>query len=594
MPERPASAVVPLARAWIAERAAGGWAGGRAARAGAARTTGRTAGRTANAVVRVGAPVRSARAVPAAAAVRRAYASRPYYGEVAATDAALAPLLDDLRAPPRPTLVDRHRRSRRSARRSRRAVARPVRVRIDAARAADRRGARRRTRRRSSASRASLGREQSAKCRRRRAPRRHPADDSRRGRPAGAARICRAASLLPAAERRAGAAPRPSYFEAMGGDAESRLGAARRRARRSRQVHRPADRRALRPRRRSRASATNLAGRAAERDRALAGEPARASTRRAPGERRRGRRRTRPRGCARSATSSGSAPPKARYTEADDPKRLVDLDQAVHRRASRRSARGRAAEAVADLSRRHRAPARHGDRLSPSRVRRVAARQRGGAVDVLQRAIARGRHRAARSIAQLGGYLADTGRVAEAHSRCSSRWPRDRHADAEALNALGIAYARAGRRDEARRDVRARAGDRSRRAASRSRTSACSRWSAATSPRRAQRFERAVARRSALVARARRARRRSRCDGRTAAAAIDAWTRAVQLDPRELRRALQPRDDARATGQRDARARISNSSCAPRPRRTRRTNGKSAVSFRGAALSADRTPKAES
>src|SRR5205807_10320080 len=28
---------------------------------------------------------------------------------------------------------------------------------------------------------------------------------------------------------------------------------------------------------------------------------------------------------------SGQAPSKARYTEADDPKRLIDLDQAIHR-----------------------------------------------------------------------------------------------------------------------------------------------------------------------------------------------------------------------------------------------------------------------
>src|SRR5262249_46402991 len=33
------------------------------------------------------------------------YASRPYYGEVAAVDAALAPLIDDLRAAGKPTLV---------------------------------------------------------------------------------------------------------------------------------------------------------------------------------------------------------------------------------------------------------------------------------------------------------------------------------------------------------------------------------------------------------------------------------------------------------------------------------------------------------
>ena len=68
------------------------------------------------------------------------YAGRPYYGEVAATDAALAPLLDDLRAAARPTLVIVTGDHGEGARRSRRAVARPVRVRVDAAGSADRRG----------------------------------------------------------------------------------------------------------------------------------------------------------------------------------------------------------------------------------------------------------------------------------------------------------------------------------------------------------------------------------------------------------------------------------------------------------------------
>ena len=93
MPERPASQVVALAQDLARRKGRSGGSGGRGA--GAAQP-----------VVRVGAPVRSARAVSAAAAVRRAVcAGRPYYGEVAATDAALAPLLDELRAAPRPTLV---------------------------------------------------------------------------------------------------------------------------------------------------------------------------------------------------------------------------------------------------------------------------------------------------------------------------------------------------------------------------------------------------------------------------------------------------------------------------------------------------------
>src|SRR5262245_42117258 len=80
MPERPASAVVPLARAWIAARAAQPWF----------------------VWVHVFDPPPPYRPPPPFGAQ---YAGRPYYGEVAATDAALAPLVEEVRGSNRPALV---------------------------------------------------------------------------------------------------------------------------------------------------------------------------------------------------------------------------------------------------------------------------------------------------------------------------------------------------------------------------------------------------------------------------------------------------------------------------------------------------------
>src|SRR5687768_9603817 len=81
MPERPASAVVPLARAWIAAPPSRQpwfvW-------------------------LHVFDPHAPYRPPPP---FDTQYASRPYDGEVAATDAALAPLLDQVRASGKPTLV---------------------------------------------------------------------------------------------------------------------------------------------------------------------------------------------------------------------------------------------------------------------------------------------------------------------------------------------------------------------------------------------------------------------------------------------------------------------------------------------------------
>src|SRR5262245_1267375 len=86
MPERPASTVVPLARAWIAERSGGT----------------RAASEGWFVWLHLFDPHTPYRPPPP---FDTTYANRPYYGEVAAVDAALAPLLDDLRASTRPTLV---------------------------------------------------------------------------------------------------------------------------------------------------------------------------------------------------------------------------------------------------------------------------------------------------------------------------------------------------------------------------------------------------------------------------------------------------------------------------------------------------------
>ena len=90
MPERPASTVVALARDWIAEQEAG--------RAGA----GGTGAKPWFVWVHLFDPHAPYRPP---APFDAQYAKQPYYGEVAATDAALAPLLDELRASVQPTLV---------------------------------------------------------------------------------------------------------------------------------------------------------------------------------------------------------------------------------------------------------------------------------------------------------------------------------------------------------------------------------------------------------------------------------------------------------------------------------------------------------
>jgi Flp pilus assembly protein TadD len=194
------------------------------------------------------------------------------------------------------------------------------------------------------------------------------------------------------------------------------------------------------------AERSNIAGRSADRDRTL--EAAlRAFKPTLPGER-----------VAEGAEAaarlralgyvSGNAPAKTRYTAADDPKRLVDLDTAVHRAVEAFGA-GRPAEA-AELYKQ--VIARRPDMAIAYRHLAFIEWRRGdaaGAVAVLRRALAQGVSDP-RAMAQLGEYLTDSGGVVEG-IRVLEPLARSPAAEPDTLNALGIAYARAGRKDDAQR-----------------------------------------------------------------------------------------------------------------------------------------------
>ncbi len=143
---------------------------------------------------------------------------------------------------------------------------------------------------------------------------------------------------------------------------------------------------------------------------------------------------------------SGNAPLKSHYTEDDDPKRLVELDQ-VLRRAVELYERGRAKEAI-PLYRQviARRPSMevtytqlamlYWDLGEPEAAIATLRQARQAGIDSLELKT------------KLGTYLAETGWVADAlpllQQAASGRIP-----DLDALNALGIALARAGRVDEA-------------------------------------------------------------------------------------------------------------------------------------------------
>jgi Flp pilus assembly protein TadD len=190
---------------------------------------------------------------------------------------------------------------------------------------------------------------------------------------------------------------------------------------------------------------SNLTGRSPERDRALAAR-LRSYEASAPGV----RVTEEPDAAARLRALgyvAGGAPAKTHYTEADDPKRLVDLDQAVHRGVEAFAA-GRTGDALEiyrgvitrrpDMAIAYRHLAfiewQHGD--APAAIATLRRAIHAGVTD-------------ARVVTQLGGYLTDTGDVADG-IRLLEPLAKAPTADADTLNALGIAYARTGRAADAR------------------------------------------------------------------------------------------------------------------------------------------------
>jgi arylsulfatase A-like enzyme/Flp pilus assembly protein TadD len=515
MPERPASTVVALAHDWIAERGAGGageqpWF----------------------AWVHVFDPHAPYRPPPPFDAQ---YAGRPYYGEVAATDAALAPLLEQVRAAPRPTLVvvtgdhgeglgdhgelshglfayeatlrvplivtELGTQSTQSSQKNptNSFFARLAAFAFPSARAA--------------------GGEVST------IAARHvdilPTILDAAGQPPLADLPGR--SLLPADERRATAPARTSYFEAMGpmlNRGWAPLSGVL--AGHDKFVELPIRERydlAADPGER-----VNLAGRVLDRDRTLAAS-LRAFNAPAPGD----RGTEDPEAAARLRALgyvAGRPSSKARYTEADDPKQLVDLDRAVHDGVEAFGARrfDEAARIYQGVI------SERPDMAIAYRHLAFVEWQRGNpgaAVAVLQRALSAGVTETP-VVAQLAGYLADTGHVADS-IRLLEPIARDPRADAETLNTLGIAYVQSGRRDDAARTferVLATDPDSSVPLENLG-VIALERGDLAAARRR---FERAV------IADPRSSRAHSGLgvvalrEGRKAAA-IEAWTQAVQLDP---------------------------------------------------------------
>jgi arylsulfatase A-like enzyme/Flp pilus assembly protein TadD len=141
---------------------------------------------------------------------------------------------------------------------------------------------------------------------------------------------------------------------------------------------------------------------------------------------------------------SGGATPKARYTEADDPKRLVDVDQKMHD-AVAADEEGRTADAIAlyrDVL------ARRPEMMAASRHLAFDYWRSGqtlAAIDTLRVAIERGSTPGAEI--QLGTYLVEVGRGQEAVTLLEKAAQAEPTLDA--LNALGIAYGRTGRAKDA-------------------------------------------------------------------------------------------------------------------------------------------------
>jgi tetratricopeptide (TPR) repeat protein len=143
---------------------------------------------------------------------------------------------------------------------------------------------------------------------------------------------------------------------------------------------------------------------------------------------------------------SGSAPRKARYTEEDDPKRLIDVDRLMIQGIELHRA-GRSTEAMdayrAVIAR------RPGMSLAYRRLAYIQweAGAVAAAITTLRESLAKNGADIETDV-RLGTYLAESGAVAEAIPMLERATKADPE-NTEGLNALGIAYARAGRSGEA-------------------------------------------------------------------------------------------------------------------------------------------------
>ena len=144
---------------------------------------------------------------------------------------------------------------------------------------------------------------------------------------------------------------------------------------------------------------------------------------------------------------SGDAPRKAAYTEADDPKRLIEIDQAIHTGIDLYEHRqfAQAEQVYKGIL------ARRPDMALAYRHLAFVYWETGQvkeAIATLQQALEAGvRHESV--TAQLGMYLAESGDAADA-VRLLEPIASAATADLDTVNALGIAYARSGHAADAR------------------------------------------------------------------------------------------------------------------------------------------------
>ena len=146
--------------------------------------------------------------------------------------------------------------------------------------------------------------------------------------------------------------------------------------------------------------------------------------------------------------TSGAAPVRERYTEGDDPKRLVDLEEAMHH-ATEAYESGRLDDAAAIYKG---VLARRADMEDAYRYLAFIYWQQGKAalaIATLEDALRRGLPQAELRI-KLGEYLSQTGQAARAITLLEGATSDD----PDALIALGIAYGSAGRSADAMRTFR--------------------------------------------------------------------------------------------------------------------------------------------